>query len=151
MIYIENEFLTKDQCSYLIDFYTEHEIHSFTWGKTQPIKLHDYVSIKPIRSIVLKTLDFVEKIHKEKLLIDNLELVKWPVGAYHNTHLDHKRDIISSIIYLNDNYIGGHTRIRSEVIIPKQGKLLVFYGSNIPHNVSTVEKYARYTLSTWYM
>ena len=64
---------------------------------------------------------------KEFSVLQNVEIVKYPCGACKVFHKDRTRKTTtgSSITYLNDNYIGGHTVIEGVDVQPLSGKQLL--------------------------
>jgi hypothetical protein len=81
--------------------------------------------------------------------VDALQLVKWPTGSKMAPHLD-KGDVMSFILYLNDNYQGGETIIDGVSIKPKQGRLVIFSNGFYKHEVKEITNGTRYTLIAWY-
>ena len=57
----------------------------------------------------------------------------------------------TSILYLNDDYKGGETVVGDKVIKPKKGKIILFEGNKIKHQVLQIRSGIRYTNPTWYM
>lgn len=58
-------------------------------------------------------------------------------------------DQLTSITFLNDDFIGGHLEIKQKqntIIVPKKGRTLFFEGSKIPHRVLPVTSGERFTL-----
>ena len=95
------------------------------------------------------------------MIIDYAAVVRWPVGTFMKPHIDPHRpdqdpDLFAAVLYLNDDYIGGHTQfdnIDGSVwydVKPKAGKLLIFSNREYLHHVSKVETGTRYVLSFWF-
>ena len=83
------------------------------------------------------------------------DLVKWPEGTELHEHVDNEpgrfdeHRAYSSVLYLNDGYGGGHTRVCRKAVQPVTGRLLIF-PSQLPHEVERVNHGTRYTLASWY-
>ena len=57
----------------------------------------------------------------------------------------------SFVLYLNDDFEGGQTRVIDEVFQPKKGTALVFPSSwHYPHTALPVEQGTKYAIVTWY-
>ena len=54
------------------------------------------------------------------------------------------------MIYLNDDFNGGHTGFENFEIVPKTGQLCIFSNSHYLHYVNKVEDAERFVLSFWY-
>ncbi len=81
-------------------------------------------------------------------------VVRWPVGTFMKPHLDdnnkHNPDIFAAMLYLNDDYSGGHTCFEHMEVKPEVGKLIIFSNAHYLHYVSKVEDSERFVLSFWY-
>ena len=57
----------------------------------------------------------------------------------------------SSVLYLNDDFEGGETRVLDEIFHPKKGTALVFPSSwHYPHTALPVKQGTKYAAVTWY-
>ena len=87
-------------------------------------------------------------------VIDWFQIVKWPSPNEGKAlHLDKNSasTILSSIIYLNDNYEGGHTYFGDgTTFVPVTGRAIFFDGQYYRHGVSAISKGPRYTVATWF-
>jgi len=96
----------------------------------------------------------------DNLYSDTYQLIRWPVGVEQPPHADKEnkdgsehpypwRDF-ASIVYLNDDYQGGHTYF-PEIDIdvkPRSGEMVTFPGTNeFLHGVSKVTEKTRYTIA----
>lgn len=161
-IYEIEDFVDKSFCSNVIDWFsgqkkTHFNDNSFWSSRTINYNRINNTSIKKI--IAKHRIDrtvIVQNIFKKMLYPDYTDIVYWPNGIEMDSHIDdgnsfHYRKY-SSVLYLNDNYTGGHTYFKDlEIdVVPKQGKLIVYPSSeNYAHGVSKVEG-DRYTLSMWF-
>ena len=65
--------------------------------------------------------------------------------------LDDFDDVIySSVIYLNDTFEGGETRVGETLIKPARGTIIGFEGAEVRHSVLPIAGNHRYAISTWY-
>ena len=87
---------------------------------------------------------------------DQIGIVRWPVGSWQMTHIDHVEGyqrVCGSVIYLNDDYEGGETfyPFFEKSMKPKTGKVFAHSPDNEHlHGVTTIGKATRYTISsTW--
>lgn len=101
--------------------------------------------------------------NKDIYYTDCFQLVRWPIGSSQSPHADAEYEDQSdhpspwrdygSIIYLNDNYIGGNTYFVNKLtaIKPKSRTLAVFPGTlEYTHGVSKVTDNVRYTIASFW-
>lgn len=113
------------------------------------IGLTDNADIDFLKYIYAKiTLHICEK--NSKSFMNYFEIVEWPVDSYQETHLDLPYHTFTSIIYLNEDFDGGKTRVGNIEVNPEIGKIVTFSGNQIEHSVSAVKKIPRYTMPVWY-
>tara|TARA_E500000178_G_C16658163_1_gene589400 strand:- start:186 stop:626 length:441 start_codon:yes stop_codon:yes gene_type:complete len=143
MFEIEN-FLHKNICNYLIDFYKYNTKLSEAFEKRRRIDLLKINDDLNITSIV----NLYKRIKPLDSLI-NIELVYWPIGEKHDWHDDTVYYDYTSITYLNENYIGGRTELENYSIVPKIGKIVLFESKKL-HRVTCLEKNDRYVIAAWY-
>ena len=88
------------------------------------------------------------------IVLDYVGVVRWPPGTFMKPHFDkndiHGPDVFAAMLYLNDDFEGGHTLFEQYDIKPEVGKLVVFSNSQLLHHVSKVEDGERFVLSFWY-
>ena len=88
------------------------------------------------------------------IVLDYVGVVRWPSGTFMKPHFDkndvHGPDVFAAMLYLNDDFDGGHTLFEQYDIKPEVGKLVVFSNSQLLHHVSKVENGQRFVLSFWY-
>ena len=140
-----DNFLSKDECSFLIDFYKTNEKKSHTFRDVYPLtlKLND-----PSISFLIEKQNKISKLFNSK--INWFEIVKWPVNSEHVLHFD-ERTTCTSIVYLNDNFEGGQTYYEDNTIFqPARGRGLFFNGNYYKHGVKKVSKNTRYVVASWY-
>jgi hypothetical protein len=148
MIFIENNFVSNNDCDYLIDLYRKNQSLSFQYAHTRPLSLPE-LNDKIVNDLIDKIRCFAENIEKCSLIVDTAQIVNWPVGAYMERHLDPATDVFAGLIYLNDNYLGGNTGFIDREIKPEKGKFVIFYNSMLEHWVTEVEINERFVLAVW--
>ena len=138
----KKNFLSKTECSNFIDFYNSNIDKSFSFRDTFPLN----VSFSSVEDNILHEC----KKYNENILLDDFQIVKWPVGSYMDPHKDPGNDVFAALIYLNDDYVGGETCFENTKVIPETGKLVIFSNHELLHSVNMVKQNIRYTLALWF-
>ena len=150
---IIDDFLTEDECDFLIDYYKKYpdketfKFNTLLWMKHTPSSDLRKSSIRG---------SYLKRIEKEFCLKLNYDqIVFWPPNSFKPMHKDGQFDINknndwTSVCYLNDDYEGGETMIESDLIKPKRGRLVVFPSKKMFHGVSLVKTNSRYTYIAWW-
>ena len=103
LIYLEDNFITREQSRYIINYYKTHLDSVKQYDFNYPLSIlntTDY-SLKTISDRILS----ICKRFKNDVGLDNLEIVKWPVKSHMKFHKDTGEDSFSgTLIY--DTYIG---------------------------------------------
>ena len=86
---------------------------------------------------------------------DYVGVIKWTPGTFMKPHYDSSAkdgiyDLFAALLYLNDDFTGGHTGFEDFDITPIAGKLVIFSNSQHKHHVTRVVGADRYALSFWY-
>ena len=91
-----DNFLSKVECDNLINYYKANEKFSKQWRDVYPLACN-------VEDIKYK-LNVISKEYGAE--VDWFEIVKWPIGSKQDLHFDmaKKDTVLSSIIYLNDNF-----------------------------------------------
>jgi hypothetical protein len=163
-------FLTKDQCSYII----EQAISSDLWEESEDRfwtnRLIHYPSMydhnTTVADMMMDANIRCKVAIKEKYGIDTksdtLQIVRWfpgmeqPLHADDMTNTEHKgfeHRLFGSIIYLNDGYQGGQTYYGNFDIkvTPKAGTLAIHPGDpEHLHGVTKIEGGTRYTIASFW-
>ena len=88
------------------------------------------------------------------IVLDYVGVVRWPPGTFMKPHFDkndvHGPDVFAAMLYLNDDFSGGHTCFEDFDVAPEPGKLIIFSNSQYLHHVNKVEDGERFVLSFWY-
>ena len=149
---MQDNFLNKKECNDIIDFYKSQPLPKIFDG-TYPFPL-----TKNSKLYIKKYQKLLNKINKvsislNKSIVDWFQIVKWP--AFHpgkKLHFDkvNSSTILSSILYLNSDFEGGHTYFTDGTsIAPKAGRIVFFDGKYHYHGVSPIYN-NRYTIAAWY-
>ena len=144
-IVILDEVLSHHECEKLIDSYKPTK----RWWNTFPMSIRDGYAME----IAKKIERHVNKFFQDKVEIDWCEVVRWPIGSYQELHVDDasQQTILTSITYLNNNYLGGETYIENDIkMIPKIGRTVCFDGQYYKHGVTEIKNSDRFTLPIWY-
>ena len=148
--------MSADECKICIAL---HQKYFPTFGK-----FHRSTRVLPLTPIIglndNSDIDFLKHIYSRitahiyekdsNTFVNYFEIVEWPVNAFQETHLDISYHTYTSIIYLNDDFFGGETRVGHHEINPERGKILTFTGNQIEHSVNEIKKFTRYTMPVWY-
>lgn len=145
----EKDFLFDHDCEELIRLFEENldKIEDSKNG-AQILRVRYLELSEFIKRVVGKTYGKCLNINPN-VLIDTVDIYKWPTGSSMPFHMD-KGDELASIIYLNDDYQGGYTVVEDREIKPEMGKLVIFSSSDMMHGVSEITG-TRYTLAMWYV
>ena len=66
-------------------------------------------------------------------------------------NIDASRRLISCVLYLNHNFVGGETEMLGRKYLPEKGKVLIFPSNwNYPHRALPVTEGTKYAVVTWY-
>lgn len=162
-------FLSKEESEMLVDYYISGEDG---WQKTcfynsavmDPIHPHRKNPASKIdedffRNLKSRLHEKAEEVAGRKLRNLSMSAHKWEVGAYAGDHSDNtdldgtpnawQDNKFVTIIYLNDNYDGGHLTFKNHNldIAPQRGSLIAFDpGFDNLHGVSEITSGTRYTM-----
>ena len=163
--YIEENFISSDECQRLIDFADANkkenvsrddvystEIEWIDHGATYYGNNVDPVTAESDDDAVIKVTEKCKTFADCELIYAGV--VRWPVGTFMKPHFDkndiHGEDVFAAMLYLNDDFEGGSTVFEHMDVKPEAGKLIVFSNSKYLHHVSKVDRSERYVLSFWY-
>tara|TARA_R110000751_G_scaffold305170_1_gene421312 strand:+ start:1705 stop:2166 length:462 start_codon:yes stop_codon:yes gene_type:complete len=145
-VFLKDKFLTKKECKELIKFYeTKPTCEKFNTTFPMPLIVGSLPKLeKKINEIGM---------YINGSIIDWFQIVKWPspnLGKELHKDTASNKTTLSSIIYLNDNYIGGHTFFEDGTsFAPVTGRAIFFDGNYYKHGVYSSNKNDRYTVATW--
>jgi hypothetical protein len=138
------DFFSKEECINMIN------LHKINFDKTINYRGTNLLIIDNLDPHLLKLNKFLKK--RKNIELNYGQIVQWPNGTFQPTHKDgteKPENEAVCICYLNDNYVGGRTKINDKYIEAKTGDFIFFEGKKIPHSVEKVGG-KRYTLISWY-
>ncbi len=151
MILIEENFLDKNLCKELVKFTIANKSNMVKFRDVLEI---DFSDIEPglHKKLCVQYLSFLAQ---RNIIVfpECVRLVLWSKGSKQLLHFDKARDTttLTSITYLNDDFVGGKTFFENEVVVkPETGKTVFFNGCKYKHGVSQVTSGFRYVLAIWY-
>ena len=149
-----NNFFDNEKCERLIAFHKENfgrllDRQSNYHDKTEVIEFSVLQNIDLSKQIAADITCHIRQINT-KAFINYFQIVRWPNESYQVEHLDFPKHVLTSIIYLNDDYEGGETVVGDKIIKPEKGKIITFQGNEIKHKVNQITKGVRYTVPVWY-
>ena len=157
ILYLEDNFITAKQSKDIINFYNNHLIHTYEYRScdnnvSYPLNIVNQYKHEHILNICVDRIVKLCKGFVQDAKLDNLEIVKRPPSSSMDYHVDSVTgDVLSGIVYLNDDYFGGSTGFESFQVEPKVGRLIIFSNSHYRHCVNEVKGNYRYTLSSWFV
>ena len=171
LIYIEENYITPEECEEFIKLSKDNQkpipygdptrggdtyLTNVEW-KNHGASYHGGDIDVVVPSLENKVVTSVNKLCESfdnEINLDYVGVVRWPVGTFMKPHVDdnnvHNPDVFAAMLYLNDDFVGGHTLFEQYDIKPEVGKLIVFSNSQLLHYVSKVEDSERFVLSFWY-
>ena len=138
-IQIVNNFLTGSEIKDAMDFFMSNDKKNFTDRQI--------VNIENMSTIKKKCEDCTG------VTIDWWQVVRCPDGSSFHDHKDTASDktIYSTIIFLNDDFAGGHLVLgKNTVVTPVAGRAVFFDGVNIEHSVTRNSGGDRYIIAGWF-
>lgn len=148
--YYKKNFLSQKECEYLINFFNQNQNNWSSHRCTLLIDLHNFMHVDFMKQLYGKISKHCIDNLDENCYINYHQIVKWGVNCHQPKHLDFDYHQYTSIIYLNDNFIGGETVVGRKIIRPETGKIISFTGNRTIHEVLEVTDGIRYTLPVWY-
>jgi predicted 2-oxoglutarate/Fe(II)-dependent dioxygenase YbiX len=142
---ILHNFLIKEECQRLIQYYNHNLDKTFVYNMTKPIKVLNSDDLF-VKNCLQKITDKCKTL--AQVYMDNAEIIHWLNNGYMLPHYD-EGDKFAAIVYLNDEYQGGELVLADKKIKPNAGELIIFENGALLHSVNTVIG-ERYTLSTWF-
>jgi len=149
-VIIKENFLSFNKCIQWLQrvpapFLTDNE--NLDW-KYRTIDITNH----PITQQVEKYWNTYFKTNQLKISQSQVQL--WPIKSFSKKHIHNSNNRdgtnYNSMLYLNDNYIGGEFHTDKITIKPKPGMLTFFDGQKTYHGVKPVYWNNRYTLIFWF-
>lgn len=169
---IIDNVLSEEECEYLINAVKDIEPwqsagefwHNRAFDAKRIYNEVDPIAGKILYSARLKIEQVIKDLYNEKEIFADLsQMIRWFPGMEQIPHCDDMKDTegneslhhrhYGAIIYLNDNYSGGHTFYPQHnfEIIPKVGSLAIHPGDpNHMHGVTKIEDNLRYTIASFW-
>jgi hypothetical protein len=144
----ENNFLLGSDCEELIRLFEENTDKVIEDNGAQILRVR-YLHFSDFLKRVISKIYVRCKMVNPDVILDTVDIYKWPTGSSMPHHLD-SGDELASVVYLNDDYEGGRTIVEGQEIVPETGKITIFSSSNMVHCVSETTG-TRYTLAMWYL
>lgn len=151
-VLVEKEnFISDDLCDFFIEYHNINP-HDLEHRNTTIIscEMQSYNGNWAFK-FLLKKLNFFVESEAKNTFVNYSQIVKWPAGESQGRHKDFDHHTYTSILYLNDQYEGGHTVVGDKIIKPTKGKIVLFDGNNTEHRVLPITSGTRYTNATWYV
>ena len=145
-IQIVNNFLTKLEIKDAINFFMSNDKKNFTGWADRPLH-RQIVTIKNMPTIKKKCEDCTG------FTIDWWQVVKCSNGSSMHKHKDtaSNKTTYSTIIFLNDDFVGGNLILGKSILIkPLAGTAVFFDGVNIEHRVTKNSGGDRYVIAGWF-
>ena len=169
---IIDNFISEENCKYLVDVVKKSDLWESGGSEFWDNRVINYNNIltynKKAANIMLDAnIRCGEKIKQEykidyPVYSDTLQVVRWFPGMSQPPHADDMSNtdvpgfshrLFGSIIYLNSNYLGGHTfypNFNFE-INPKIGRLAIHPGDpEHLHGVTEIQQNIRYTIASFW-
>ena len=159
-VYLTDNFLSDDICDWFMSFHRatfplygiefgDRKIINITqlihtlYNDNSPYDLSDYLKM------VQANLTTEVRKHDPQAYPNYINCTEWSAPVNQGIHTDFEEHVWTSILYLNDDFKGGHTFIEGEKIPPKKGSVITFKGE-LKHGVEEVTEGNRFTISVWY-
>lgn len=159
-VYIKDNFLSNNECQNLIDFFDKHHASIGTVFDDRKLINIQVASVELSNDKAKNDADYLKFFQKKldvnihsiepRAFINYATIACRSIGNFQLGHLDFDYHEYTSIIYLNDDFEGGETRVGTEIIKPKKGTILTFQGNVIEHEVLPIIKGTRYNVLVWY-
>ena len=152
MFEVVDGFLTDEQCDWFIELFRSYPEERCPGDSGRgPCEVLDLVNFYP----AYKEVQFIFAACARQSPVDNsfvdyLQVVQRSAGNSLNAHFDFEDTVYSAVIVLNDDFEGGETFIGDEIIEPKKGRGMFFYGSKVKHGMNLVYEGDRHTIAAWY-
>jgi hypothetical protein len=172
-IYVYRNFLTSEKCKKYINFF---ESNPQFWSETPSPGVYGMPFESPFEfnkdiSILQNDLDFIvdsfitmtTDAHEVPVYLNELHATRWETGSYGDYHADDSdldgndnggtHNVFSTILYLNDDYLGGEVYFKNQDISLKldAGSVLCFRGNlNNIHKINDVLEGTRYNIISFF-
>ena len=146
-VFIKDDFISFKYCAEWVDRAPKLGPGEFSW-KDRTMDVTNFRVTDRAKKFVTEELNL-------RVRCSQAQLQVWPEGSKSELHIhdDKGRDgiIFNSMLYLNDNFLGGEFYTKEGIIIkPRPGLFTTFNGQKIWHGVQPVTKNTRYTFIFWW-
>tara|TARA_R110000796_G_scaffold225085_2_gene341455 strand:- start:1135 stop:1620 length:486 start_codon:yes stop_codon:yes gene_type:complete len=149
-----NNFISDEECNHFIQYHKEqfnlNSHYCVMHRTTEVIQCMEILGNPLIKKMYEKLNNFVQEINPD-LIVNYFQIVRWPTGESQSNHIDFDHHFYTSILYLNDDFEGGITRVNDVLFKPKKNTFISFEGNKINHEVSKIIEGERYTIPCWYI
>mgnify|MGYP001273760311 CR=1 FL=1 len=152
MFEVVDGFLTDQQCDWFVELFHAHpdEQNPGASGRG-PIAVVDLVAMYPAyKEVQFLFAACARQSPVENSFVDYMHVVQRGAGNSLGSHFDFEDTVYSGIIVLNDDFEGGETFVGDEIIEPKKGRGMFFYGSTVQHGLNIIYDGDRYTIAAWF-
>ena len=134
IIYTEENFISPDECQELIELSKSNQNEMPYGGESRGgdtyLTTLDGIYFESQKNNAVDKVTNVCKTFDSRVIIDYAGVVRWPSGTFMRPHIDPHRpnqepDLFAAVLYLNDDFDGGHTCFNECEIKPETGKLLI--------------------------
>ena len=159
-VHVIPDFLSKEECEWFSAFHkVMWRYHGVTFSDRKILYVNQmidyladekaYNSTDPLKKILADIACNIRK-YDERAYPNYSHITGWVAPIRQPMHFDFPQHAWTSIIYLNEDFVGGSTIIEDQNIQPEQGMMVLFEGCKLNHGVENVTHGTRYTISTWY-
>ena len=148
-VYILKNFLSNKECDKYFKMIDDIGYNA------KPIPWEERAVEITTDPIVDKVTKYINERFNLNLIVEQAETQNHNINSYSVFHVhDHevrKHIVYNSLLYLNDNFEGGHYLTKNGIKLkPEKGMLTFFNGQKIYHGVEKVLKNDRKTLIFWW-
>ena len=148
-VYILKNFLSNKECDKYFKMIDDIGYNA------KPIPWEERAVEITTDPIVDKVTKYINERFNLNLIVEQAETQNHNINSYSVFHVhDHevrKHIVYNSLLYLNDNFEGGHFLTKNGIKLkPEKGMLTFFNGQKIYHGVEKVLKNDRKTLIFWW-
>lgn len=151
MILIEQNLFNKDICDSLIRLTDLNKENAEAFRDINLIHLVNYD-----QTFAKKLINFITNFLGSRGVTaypETIQITIWKENSKQDMHFDITREStnLTSITYLNEDYLGGETVFDNGIVIrPEIGKTVFFDGKKYLHGVNPIIQGTRYVLAIWY-
>jgi hypothetical protein len=149
-IKIFENFLSKEQCQIFVNEANNAEVEKWTKNNFyHTLKSSNHEEVKNIKRKLDEVFENKFHIQRPQVIHRTDSSSKW---TYHSDDEGGKEIKYGIVIYLNDEFEGGHTKYKNKEyeLVPKPGMMILHPANKeFEHTVTDVTKGIRYTLTSF--